>query len=236
LAIIRPGKPPVSTPLKRCVSSKPKPIRLLPETLNEMGEIEGENMCKLNVVAIGDSLTWGYPFGPEASWLHLAALATRIKTANKGISGETTGEMLDRFEEDVISLNPGVVTILGGTNDAWAGIAVHQVKNNIRLMVSKARQAGIFTVIILPPPICRGEGEISLAFLEEMAILLSGYRDAYQDLAAANGLKILDFYTPLLDSKTGWGEERYFIDEAHPNRRGYQIMAGAAIKLFRTLF
>ncbi|MGI9953251.1 SGNH/GDSL hydrolase family protein [Moorellaceae bacterium AZ2] len=189
--------------------------------------------AKVDIVGLGDSLTYGYPYGPEASWLHLVGRRTGLVVVNRGVNGETTGEMLARFREDVVQLEPRVVIIMGGTNDAWAGVAAFQVKENVRIMVEKAREAGISPVIALPPPLCRADSGIPLSFLTEMASALKSYRECYQNLAAREGLGLLDFYTPLLDRETGWGRREYFVDDAHPNRRGYQVMAEAALLFWR---
>lgn len=192
-------------------------------------------MQAIDIVGMGDSLTWGYPFGPEASWLNLAAGETGLKAVNRGISGETTGEMLARFDQDVVRPGPRLVTILGGTNDAWAGFAAAEVESNLRAMVDRARSAGIDVIICLPPPLCRKGSELAASFLEKMAGLLAEYRDACRRLVCSMGLKMLDFYTPLLDRDAGWGKREYFVDDAHPSIDGYKVMAAVAVNLFRLL-
>ncbi|GAF24845.1 lysophospholipase l1 and related esterases [Moorella thermoacetica Y72] len=192
-------------------------------------------MQAIDLVGLGDSLTWGYPFGPEASWLNLAAAETGLQVINRGISGETTGEMLARFDEDVVRPGPRAVTIMGGTNDAWAGLAAAEVESNIRTMIDKARRAGIEVIICLPPPLCRTGSDIPASFLEKMAGLLADYRDACRHLASSRGLELLDFYIPLLDQDTGWGKREFFVDDAHPSIKGYQAMAAVAVDLFRKL-
>jgi len=192
-------------------------------------------MPSIDLVGMGDSLTWGYPFGPEVSWLDLAAGETGLKVVNQGISGETTGEMLARFDQDVVGLKPRAVTIMGGTNDAWAGFMVPEVEGNIRTMVDKARQAGIEAIVCLPPPLCQIGSDITASFLKKMAVLLADYREACRELAYSQGSKLLDFYTPLLDPATGWGQREYFVDDAHPGVEGYRAMAAVAIALFRKL-
>jgi lysophospholipase L1-like esterase len=189
----------------------------------------------LDLVGIGDSLTYGYPYGPGASWLNLAAGTVGLKAENKGINGETTGEMAGRFYQDVISLNPQVTIILGGTNDAWVGATPAEVKENVRIMADLALQAEILPVIALPPPLCRRGSDISVSFLARMAEALQRYRQAYQELAGLRGLKVLDFYPSLLDPDTGWGKRDFFIDDAHPNRKGYRAMAELAVSFFREL-
>ncbi|SMB99464.1 Lysophospholipase L1 [Thermanaeromonas toyohensis ToBE] len=192
-------------------------------------------MPTIDIVGLGDSLTYGYPYGPEASWLALAANATGTVVVNRGVNGETTKEMLERFTEDVLELKPRAVIILGGTNDAWAKVDVAKVEGQVREMVEQASRAGILPVIALPPPLCPKETDIPLLFLKEMEELLAAYRQAYQELAHLYHLPLLDFYTALLEPRTGWGKMEYFIDGAHPNRRGYQAMAEVALPLFREL-
>ncbi|HBT47033.1 MAG TPA: GDSL family lipase [Peptococcaceae bacterium] len=179
---------------------------------------------------MGDSLTYGYPYGPEASWLQLVAEETGLVVENRGVNGETTGEMLARFREDVVRLRPRSVIIMGGTNDAWAGVAAGEVRENVRAMVAQAREAGIAPVVALPPPLCRTGSDLPLSFLTEMASTLERYREGYRELAAGEGVALLDLYTPLLDPQTGWGRREYFVDDAHPNRLGYRVMAEAILK------
>lgn len=185
------------------------------------------------IVGIGDSLTYGYPYGPEASWLNLAGQVLGWPVVNRGINGETTGEMLARFDRDVVEVKPRAVIIMGGTNDAWAKVPAAEVKDHVRYMVDKARRAGILPVIALPPPLCPKEADLPGSFLADMAAALETYREAYRSLAASYGLMLLDLYTPLLDPDTGWGREEYFVDAAHPNRKGYQVMAEAALSFLR---
>ncbi|KKM08773.1 hypothetical protein SY88_21925 [Clostridiales bacterium PH28_bin88] len=189
----------------------------------------------IDLVGIGDSLTYGYPYGPDASWLNLAAGAIGLKAVNKGMNGETTAEMVERFDRDVIRLKPRAVMILGGTNDAWAGATAAEVEENIRVMVDQAIRAGILPVIALPPPLCQQGSDIPASFLARMAEALKSYRQAYRGLTASRGLRLLDFHHSLLDPDTGWGRKDFFVDDAHPNRKGYRAMAEVALTLFREL-
>jgi lysophospholipase L1-like esterase len=82
-------------------------------------EINGKKNKNLKVVALGDSITQGYPFDMEASWVYILKMEKGLDIVNKGINGDTLEGMLERFERDVISLLPGMVIIMGGTNDAF---------------------------------------------------------------------------------------------------------------------
>ena len=74
------------------------------------------------IVAIGDSLTYGFPFSPRYSWVFAVGNSAGLTMINKGVCGETTEDMLRRFKRDVIELHPDHVIITGGSNDAFAGI------------------------------------------------------------------------------------------------------------------
>ncbi len=75
-----------------------------------------------SIVCLGDSITYGFPFGPEESWVALSAQALGLNMVNKGANGDTTRGMRRRFKRDVVSLNPAYVIIMGGANDAFMDI------------------------------------------------------------------------------------------------------------------
>lgn len=175
------------------------------------------------VVAIGDSLTYGYPFSPRYSWVSLAADQTGCAIVNKGICGETTGEMLLRFEQDVAALRPACVIILGGTNDAFVGIVSEEVRENVAAMIKLARLIGSKPVVGLPPPVNDREEEF----------LLQDYRKEIRALALAEDVALLDFYQAMVDLFTGGLRRGLHNDGVHPNEAGYEIMArvaGVALK------
>ena len=180
----------------------------------------------VEIICLGDSLTYGYPYGPKDSWVELASNATGLSIVNRGINGETTGDMLSRFAKDVVQKAPGVVVILGGTNDAWAGISASEVRKNMDTMTENALTAKIRPILALPPPIYRQLGDRGL---EVVAHRLEHYRETYRDLVREQKLDIIDFYTPLLDADTGWGKKEFFHGDAHPSLKGYRKMGETAV-------
>lgn len=170
------------------------------------------------VVAIGDSLIYGYPFSPRCSWVTLVAKKTGWEMVNKGICGETTGDMLLRFEQDVVALQPGWVIILGGTNDAFDDILPEEVEDNITAMLEMAIENGIIPIISLPPP-------VDFSYEET---LLREYRQIIKSLADRYHLATLDFYETLVDPNSGKLCQGFHNDGVHPNELGYGIMAQAA--------
>lgn len=183
------------------------------------------------VVCLGDSITYGYPYGPQASWVQLCSKALGLKMINKGINGNTTGEMLTRFRTDVAALSPAYVIILGGTNDAWVGVTLEGVRESVGAMVHEALKSGISPVLGLPAPVNDSQlGSFQPDEVEGFTGDLDTFRSWMKEFADEHSLPVLDFYTPLLDAGTGKANPAYFVDEGHPNIDGYRVLAAAAEK------
>lgn len=177
------------------------------------------------LVAIGDSITYGFPYTPVSSWVHLASKNLGIPIINKGMNGDTSYQMLERFDHDVIRLSPSHVIIMGGTNDACARIEAEEVFNNFCSMVEKAMKNEIKPILGLPIP-CN--------YIQDEYIL-SLYREDIRDYAAANTLPILDFYKAFLQSNSKQPQGEFYADVLHPNERGYKVMAEVAIEVLQNI-
>lgn len=186
-----------------------------------------------SIVCLGDSITYGFPFGPEESWVALSAQALGLNMVNKGANGDTTRGMRRRFKRDVVSLNPAYVIIMGGANDAFMGYTQEKFEDNIESMVKEATDNGICPVIGLPAPVSLGTfvtDEFGIASCE-----LEGFRELAEEFAANEELPVLDFYRPLLDPETGDAVPSYFCDGAHPSVKGYQVLAKASERLLSNM-
>jgi acyl-CoA thioesterase-1 len=175
---------------------------------------------KIKIVAIGDSITCGYPYEPALSWLNLAAERIHVDYSNEGINGDTTDGMLNRFDLDVLRHKPSYVIIMGGTNDAYAQITVDQVNENLHDMVELAVQKGIIPIFGLPIP-CNDAAKEKL---------LGQYRAEMHKYAGDHHIDVIDFHKTMVDDggfniKTG-----LYCDDVHPSIAGYEVMAGIAAK------
>ncbi|HHW06401.1 MAG TPA: GDSL family lipase [Clostridia bacterium] len=185
-------------------------------------------------VCLGDSITYGYPYGPDASWVHLTQTAFMGELVNKGHNGDTTADMLARFEADVIALAPTDVVVLGGTNDAWYKTPLAVVQENIMRMFHLARRHHIRFHLGLPIPINKSAlDDPDLPGTLASVPYLDNYRSWMQSFAMEQKINIIDFYTPLLEGD-GAGNPAYYADSCHPNRRGYEIMATTMIGYLQT--
>jgi len=167
------------------------------------------------VVFMGNSITEG--------WQYIDTLFFKNKQfVNRGISGQTTPQMLLRFRQDVIRLNPYAVVILAGINDIAQNtgyISVEDIFGNIQSMAELAKASGIKVILssVLPANILPWNEEIKPA---EQVIQLNTMLEKY---CKANNHTYLDYYSKLVDDKKGLGKE-YSDDGVHPNLKGYQIM------------
>ena len=178
------------------------------------------------VVFMGDSITdlWqGDRFGffvPAKPYL------------DRGISGQTTPQMLIRFRPDVIDLKPKVVVILAGTNDIAGNtgpMTNEDVEANLASMAELAKLHGIKVVMASITPTSAYHAAANAApqtTLRPMA-RIKALNDWMQKYAAANGAVYLDYFTPMLDS-TGVMKAELTGDDLHPNAAGYAIMAPLA--------
>lgn len=174
------------------------------------------------VVFFGDSITegWGRQQG--------SAFFPGKPYLNRGISGQTTPQMLVRFRQDVIALKPKVVVFLGGINDVagnTGSMTPEMTEDNIRSMAELARANGIRVVLasVLPArdfPWRRGL---------EPAGKVVALNAWIKDYAARNGFTYLDYYTPMADDRRGLKAELTY-DGVHPNAAGYAVMAPLAEK------
>lgn len=145
---------------------------------------------------------------------------------NRGISGQTTPQMLLRFQADVVALRPKLVHIMAGTNDIAGNSgpnAVEDYKNNIRAMVTLAKANGIKVVLASIPPAARFAWKPELQRAPRVAEL-NAWLKAY---AAAEKLGYLDYHGSLT-TRDGALQPMLTFDGIHPNHAGYQVMAPLA--------
>lgn len=146
----------------------------------------------------------------------------------RGISGQTTPQMLVRFRQDVVDLHPAVVVILAGTNDIAGNTGpstLEMIEDNLASMaeIARANRIGVVLASVLPVfdyPWRRGL-EPAPKIIE-----LNKWIRAY---AAAHDAVYLDFHSAMADSRGGLPPE-LARDGVHPTPAGYRLMAPLAEK------
>jgi lysophospholipase L1-like esterase len=170
---------------------------------------------RARVIMMGDSITEG--------WIAADPSVFRRGVIDRGISGQTTAQMLVRFRQDVIDLKPLAVHIMGGTNDILAHpdrITLEEVASNILSMAELARAHGIRAIIGSVLPASR-EGQPVLAIAELNRRLAA--------LSRAHGFQFVDYYGALSDASGGMDRVNS-ADGIHPTPAGYERMRPLAVR------
>jgi lysophospholipase L1-like esterase len=141
----------------------------------------------------------------------------------RGISGQTTPQMLVRFRQDVIALKPAVVVILAGTNDIAGNTGpstLEMIEDNLMSMTELARANGIRVVLSSVLPAYDYPWKRGLEPAPKI-VALNAWMKSY---AARLGLVYLDYHSAMADARQGLRAE-LTTDGVHPNEAGYRVMA-----------
>jgi lysophospholipase L1-like esterase len=171
------------------------------------------------VVFMGDSITQG--------WARDAELF-KDGVVGRGISAQTTPQMLVRFYPDVIALRPQVVHIMAGTNDAAGNTGpttMQDFKNNIMAMVDLARANGVKVVLGSIPPAAHFYWSPTHRPAETI-VEMNRWLRAY---AQEKGLVYADYYTALAEPN-GAFKASLANDGVHPTAAGYAVMRPIALQ------
>lgn len=194
------------------------------------------------VVCLGDSIT---QFGEAPGgyvWLvrhYLADLypAQSIEVVNAGVSGNTSQDMISRFQKDVLDQKPDLVTISVGVNDVWhgfygnypngdgpGGVRLDQFRNNVDSMVTQAEAAGAKVVILSTTVIYEDPNSPENRKVH-------AYNDALHDIAKRRHALFIDYQKPFWNilnayHKDAGGRDIFLtVDGVHMNAQGNKVMA-----------
>lgn len=167
------------------------------------------------VVFMGNSITIG--------WLNKRPEFFEGKPyINRGISGQTTPQMLVRFRQDVIDLKPKVVTILAGTNDIAGNTGPSTLKmimDNIKGMAEMAHANEIKVILSSTLPAYDYPWKPGL----EPSGKIIELNKMIKEYAIAHGHVYLDYFSKMVDERNGL-PKKYAKDEVHPTVEGYKVM------------
>lgn len=176
------------------------------------------NPNRPRVVLLGDSITEGWrinEYFPDRDFV------------NRGIGGQTTGQMLGRMMPDVINLKPAMVVILGGTNDLARNVPLATIEDNWAMMADLAAANGIKAVFASVLPVSDVHKRVNPLFERTPArppVSIRALNDWLQRFCGLRKLAYVDYYTALRDDN-GMFTEDLSDDGLHPNGKGYRIMA-----------
>jgi acyl-CoA thioesterase-1 len=174
------------------------------------------------VVFMGDSITEGWMNHGTGTSAQNPGFFPGKPYVDRGISGQTTPQMLLRFRQDVIDLKPAVVVIFAGTNDIAGNtgpITAEQTEGNITSMAELAKANGIKVVLcsILP------SSEFKWRPGREPAQKIVAINQWIKSYAEANHYPYVDFHTAMANDSGGL-PAKLSHDGVHPTADGYAIM------------
>ncbi|MET4898140.1 SGNH/GDSL hydrolase family protein [Sphingomonadaceae bacterium jetA1] len=177
----------------------------------------------VRVVFMGDSITDG--------WINADRDLFTNGLVDRGISGQTTPQMLVRFRQDVIALHPRAVHIMAGTNDIagnTGAATMETVQGHIQSMAELARAHGIKVILASIPP--------AIAFswnpAKRPAPQIQAFNRWLQDYARRNGFTYIDYHH-VLATPDGGMKPGFAKDGVHPTVAGYAAMRPLTLDAIR---
>lgn len=168
------------------------------------------------IVLVGDSITEGWSeFNSE--------FFQENNMINRGISGQTTPQMLIRFKQDAVHLNPKIIIINGGTNDIWGNTGPSTPDMIIDNLFSMAEIAGKNDINVALSTILPVYKYPERDDIIDPPKTISLINSVLLDYCTKNSLTFLDYYSPMADEKKGLRSD-YGTDGVHPNKEGYNVM------------
>ena len=168
------------------------------------------------IVLIGDSITEGWTeFNPK--------FFQQNNFVNRGISGQTTPQMLVRFKQDAVHLNPQIIVINGGTNDIWGNTGPstpEMIIDNICSMAEIAVKNDINVALSTILPVYKYPDRDDIIDPPKTISLVNS---ALSEYCKQKGYNFLDYYSLMVDDKKGLRSD-YGTDGVHPNKEGYEVM------------
>ncbi len=184
-------------------------------------KLKHDSAGHINVVYMGDSIT-DFWINNDSTFFKQSGYVDR------GISGQTTGQMLVRFREDVISLKPKVVVILAGINDIAENNGpskLEDVFGNIASMAELAKANQIKVVLSSVTPAFAFPWRRTIDPVPKVAAL----NEMIKNYADKNSIVYLDYFTAMADDRKGL-PANLSKDGVHPNLQGYKMMEPLAEK------
>ena len=151
---------------------------------------------------------------------------------NRGIGGQTTPQMLLRFKQDVINLNPYIVFILAGTNDIAGNTGpsnIDMITNNIFSMAELGMTYNIKIVLSSILPVYKYPWSDQIKDVPETILTIN---EKLKSFSIQHDITYLDYYSEMVGDNRGLKKE-YTTDGVHLNKNGYDVMCELVKKVLK---
>lgn len=190
----------------------------------------------MKLICIGDSLTTGYGVFRNERWTEILKDKYGFDLVNKGVNGDTTAGMLDRFHDDVVISGAARVIIMGGCNDLMASRDLKSVEENIMLMAEEAANNGITAILATEPPVIpdmakrKWSWDADYDYAVENGKLLREWLLSYCE---ENSIRCIDLYGLFQERLKSCSASELYIDGLHQRKLGHELMAEEVAKVLR---
>ncbi len=223
---------PAATPPKPPPPTLSQQVAHMEDTLNDWAQLkryqadnaalppsgDPSNPTTARILFYGDSITDGW-----GRWADTGTFFPgKTNYINRGISGQTTPQMLVRFQQDVVHLHPAAVLILAGTNDIAGNTGPStpaMVEDNFTSMAQIARASGIKVILASILPALNYPWKPGI----DPVPTIREVNQWLKDYCAKEGFTYLDYYSAMADENGGM-KPGLAKDQVHPTSAGYAIM------------
>ena len=195
----------------------------------------------MEVICIGDSLTYGYGVRRQQRWTELASERSGWKLVNHGVCGDTTGGMLVRMREILREVHgrkdERCFLLMGGCNDIFFSGSRFGAQENMAAMVHQLCAEGEMPIVAIGPGIVESHVDnawVNVVDFPEASECIRGYYDWLDRFCSTFGVRMIDFRNDFRDAKENIRADLY-LDGLHPNAFGHQIMADRVCKVISVM-
>ena len=196
----------------------------------------------MQLICLGDSLTFGYGVRRSQRWTELAARELGVEVVNCGVNGDTTGGMLARLDRDVLGRCPQLswrgrtaVLVTGGTNDIFYSGSDVAARSNMGAIVHQLAALGLRVAVGAPLPVAperTPEGWRAAVDFAGARVALERYRSWLRGFCSGFGVPLVPFDLDFLDGQ-GAAVPELLLDGIHPGPQGHRRMADRCVTWFR---
>ena len=178
----------------------------------------------MDIVFLGDSLTFGYGVHKEDSWVNRICTNLNFSYLNKGVNGDTTVGMLSRVWKDVINISPKFCFILAGTNDFLMDRPFKAILENIILLAKECEENNIKITLLIPPFIDKNKSINLWSSYPDYNHINKSIINLKNELLNTFDMdKIIDLYSAT--QKAYLSGEDIYIDGIHLNEKGHMLIS-----------
>ena len=204
-------------------------------------EDAGEGHGTMNMICIGDSLTYGYGVSRGQRWTTLAAEKSGWTLTNHGVCGDTTGGMLVRMRETMRETagrrDERCFLLMGGYNDIFFSGSSAGARENMAAMVHQLFAAGEMPLVAIGPGLAEGTYPapwVNAVDFASAAAQIREYEEWLERFCDAFGVRSIDFRGDFRD-RSGRARAELRLDGLHLNSDGHRVMAERVCKVISVM-